>query len=114
MHAGETLLPVANEHSRLSDLWGLCVSRPSGRVHVFPRELPPSVSAMICQVFRLPSNDRIRIRRLRLIRYTRLHASSKLLMTAKGKVLKLSRLMDARILVPQEYRDLLAAKGVQA
>lgn len=105
---GERVLPLPQKRGRLLDRWGIGVERRDGLFRLERNVMRPEVCAMICAVFRLPFNEKIRKSRIYIIQTSAYSMELDTLAGLKGNPLALSRLMNARIEIPDHVREMFS------
>ena len=103
---GETVLPIPNSRGNLLNRWGIGVVRPSGIIRLESNVMRPEVCAMICSIFRLPYNSKIRGTRVHILKTSRYDRVRDTIAGIKGYPIALSRLTNARIEVPDHVREI--------
>ena len=104
---GEHVLPLPNKKWTLLDRWGIGVVRADGMHRLEDSIMRPEVCAMICAAFRLPFNEKVRARRVRLIRQSRYCPDLDTLVAPyKGHPVAMSRLLDARLEIPAHVKEM--------
>lgn len=98
---GEHVLPLPNKKWTLLDRWGIGVVRADGMHRLEDNIMRPEVCAMICAAFRLPFNEKVRARRIDLIRRSRYCPKLDTLVAPyKGHPVAVKRLLNARLEIP--------------
>jgi hypothetical protein len=98
---GEHVLPLPNRKRALRSRWGIGVMRADGMCRLEDNIIRPEVCAMICAAFRLPFNDKVRARRIDLIRRSRYCPKLDTLVAPyKGHPVAVKRLLSARLEIP--------------
>lgn len=108
-HAGELVLPIPNRKHELLDRWGIGVMRLDGLYRLEESIMRPEICAMICSVFRLPNNEKIRQSRMRLISISSYSPLRDTICGTRDRPLELVRLLRCRVHVPDHAREMIAS-----